>query len=155
MPESISLRWSAYEHEHIERGQDWYWALGVIAISIAIISVLLNDILFGLLIIVAAFTLALLARRPPHLVEFELSDRGIKTGQTLHLYEEILAFWVEDQGEATPVLLVDTTKLLAPNLIIPLEGIDPTDVRAYLKEHIEEIPMKEPIAHKILEFFGL
>ena len=152
---SIPLRWSAYEHEHVERGQDWYWALGTIAVCIAVISVLLSDVLFGILVLVAAFTLGLLATRAPHLVDFELSDRGIKTGETMHRYEEILSFWVEDHDVEVPLLLVDTTKFMSPNLIIPIEHIEPSLVRAYLKERVEEVPMKEPIAHKILEFFGI
>ena len=50
---------------------------------------------------------------------------------------------------------VDTTKWLSPNLIIPIEHIDPDLVRAYLSERAIEVHMKEPVAHKILEFFGL
>src|SRR3989344_4411045 len=42
-----ALRWSAYEHDHIERGSDWYWALGVVAISIAITAIILHDLLLG------------------------------------------------------------------------------------------------------------
>ncbi len=96
----------------------------------------------------------MIANIPPHLVRFEISHRGIRTGDTLHRYEEIISFWVEDEKGA-PLLLVDTTKFMAPNLIIPLENIDPHIVRAYLQERAEEIPMKEPLAHKVLEFFGL
>ena len=43
---------------------------------------------------------------------------------------------------------------MSPNLVIPLEGVDHEEVRAYLRERVDEVPMKEPLAHKILEFFG-
>jgi hypothetical protein len=156
MPENSSLRWSAYEHEHIERGQDWYWALGVAAASIAIASILLSDMLFGLLVIIAAITIALYSRRPPDITTFEISDRGIRINDVMHRYREVLSFWVEDEHEHhRPLLLVDTTKFLSPNLIIPIEGIDPRLVRAYLSERVKERHMKEPVAHKILEFLGL
>src|SRR3989344_2857487 len=126
MPQaSAPLRWHAYEHEHIERGSDWFWALGIFAQS------------------------------PPPLIEFELSDRGIRAGAIMHRYEEIISFWVEDHDADPPILLVDTTKWMSPNLIIPLTDMDPKQVRAYLLERSEEVPMKEPVAHKILEFFGL
>ena len=157
MPPSASapLRWQGYEHEHIERGNDWYWALGIAALCLATISVLLGDALFGLLILVAGVTLALMARRPPPLVEFELSDRGVRVGDEMHRYEEILAFWVEEHETNPPLLLVDTKKWMTPNIVIPIHSIDPKQVRAYLKERCEEVPMREPAAHKILEFFGL
>ncbi len=156
MPETrVVLRWSAYEHEHIERGSDWFWALGVIAVSAAIVSILFHDFFFAIVILLGAVIIGKLANVPPDLVEFELTNRGIRVGDTMHKFEEIISFWVEDHNVPRPLLLIDTTKLMAPNLIIPIEHIDPHVVRAFLKERVEEVPMKEPLAHKIMEFFGL
>lgn len=157
MPQSSApVRWSAYEHEYIERSADWFWALGIVAISIAVTSILFSNVLFAILIILAAFTIGLLARTPPELIEFEISHRGIRVGGTLHRYNEIISFWVEDEHDAPPLLLVDTTKFMSPNLIIPIENIDPHIVRARLEEAgVKEVPMKEPISHKILEFLGI
>ena len=155
MSSSAHIHWRAYEHEHVERTSDWYWALGIFALCTALISAIFGNFLFAILIIVAATTLGVLAQSPPPLVLFELSDRGIKTGEMMHRYEEIISFWVEDHDADPPILLVDTIKWLSPNLIIPLAGMDPKLVRAYLTERCEETPMKEPIWHKILEFFGL
>jgi len=156
MPQSrITLRWSAYEHEHIERGLDWFIALGIVAVSIGLVSILFHDFLFAIVIAIAAITIALLAQYPPELVEFEISERGVRVGGKLHRYDHIVSFWVEDELDARPILLIDTTKFMHPNIIIPIEHIDPHSVRAYLSEHAEEVPMKEPLSHKILEFFGL
>ncbi|HEY4524833.1 MAG TPA: hypothetical protein VJL39_00530 [Candidatus Paceibacterota bacterium] len=155
MPDQhVVLRWSAYEHEHVERGSDWYWALGIVAVSAALTSILFDDFLFAVLILLAAVVLVLLSRTPPESTTFEISERGIRVGTSLHRFDEVISFWVEDES-GKPHLLVDTTKFMAPNLIIPIEHIDPNLVRAYLKEHAEEVPMKEPVSHKILEFFGL
>jgi hypothetical protein len=156
MPQSrVILRWSAYEHEHVERGSDWFWALGIVAVSVGIVSILFHDTLFAVVIAVAAVTIAILAVHPPELVEFEVSERGIRVAGKLHRYDEIISFWVEDENGDRPMLLVDTAKFMHPHIVIPLEHIDPHEVRAYLREHAEEIPMREPAAHKILEFFGL
>ena len=154
-PQRIVLRWNAYEHEHVPRGSDWYWALGIIAVSAALTSIIFHDTLFAVLILFAAAILGMLANVPPEIVRFEISDRGIRIGDTMHKFEYIISFWVEEEGKERPLLLVDTTKLMAPNLIIPLENIDPHVVRTYLRDHAEEVPMKEPLAHKILESFGL
>lgn len=149
------LRWNAYEHEHIERGSDWFWALGIVAVSAAITSILFHDFLFAILILLGAAIFGLLANVPPELVRFEVSDRGVRIGDTLHRYDEIISFWVEDEKGPHPQLLVDTTKPMAPNLIIPIHDVDPHTVRLFLREHAQEVPMKEPFAHKLLEFFGL
>lgn len=155
MPEEISapLRWSAYEHEHLERGSDWFWALGIIAVSAALTSILLGNVLFAVLIVVAAATIGLIANHPPQLHEFELTEAGIRTGVTMHPYENIISFWVDEEPQE-PVLLVDTIAFMAPNLVIPLGETKPDAVREFLREYAEEVPMKEPLAHKVMEFFG-
>ncbi len=154
-PSRIILRWSAYEHDHVPRGNDWYWALGVVAVSAALTSILFHNILFGVLILIAAAALAMLANVPPDIVRFEISDRGIRVGDTMHRFEEIISFWVEEEHGDRPMLLVDTTKFMAPNLIIPLENVDPHAVRTYLRDHADEVPMKEPFGHRVFEFLGL
>jgi hypothetical protein len=154
--ENTTLRWSAYEHEHIERGSDWYWALGVIAISVAITSLLLGDLLFSVVILLGAIVLAMLSRTPPDIAHFEISDRGVRVGGRLHRFDEVISFWVdEEHHKGRPLLLLDTVKFMSPNLIIPIEHIDPKLVRAYLKERCEEVPMKEPLAHKIFDYLNL
>ena len=155
MADQSVLRWRAYEHEYVEHGSDWYWALGIVAVSAALMSILFRDFLFGIILLLGAVVLGLHARVKPELVEFEVSDRGIRTAGTLHNYKEILAFWVEDEKGPNPLLLVDTTKIMSPNLIIPIQNIDPHEVRLFLRRHAKEVPMREPVAHKILEMFGL
>ncbi|OGG50935.1 hypothetical protein A2763_02775 [Candidatus Kaiserbacteria bacterium RIFCSPHIGHO2_01_FULL_54_36] len=154
-PKRVILRWSAYEHEHVPRGNDWFWALGIVAVSAALTSILFHDFFFAILIVIAAAILGMLANVPPDLERFEISDRGIRVGEVMHAYEEVISFWVEEEHGDRPLLLVDTVKFMAPNLVIPLENIDPHVVRSYLRERVEEVPMREPFAHKILEFFGL
>src|SRR5437868_3233478 len=91
------VRWSAYEHDHVERSSDWFWALGIVAICAALTSILFHDLLFGALILLAAVILGLIARKPPELMEFELSDKGVRCSGKLHRYSEIISFWVEDE----------------------------------------------------------
>jgi hypothetical protein len=154
MAEGQILSWTGYEHEHVERGTDWFWALGVVAVCIAVVAVIMNDVLFALLIIIAATVIGMLAKVPPELTEFEVSDRGVRIGPDMHRFNEILAFWVEDEEDTRPLLLVDTKKFMSPNLVIPLDGVDPAHVRDIMRKHSKEVPMREPLAHKILEFFG-
>ena len=161
-PSRVILRWSAYEHEHIERGTDWYWALGIIAVCAALLAILFHDLLFGVVILCAAWALSLVAQTPPQLSTFELSERGIRINGTMHRFDEIISFWVDDEPHHMssaqhhrPFLLIDTVKFMSPNFVIPIEGIDPHAVRAFMKRRSKEVHMKEPIYHKIVEFLGL
>lgn len=152
---NTTIRWQAHEHAHIERGSDWYWGLGIAAVCLAVTAILLHNALFGLLIVVAAITLALHAREAPPLHTFEISERGVRVDDTLHHWDDILSFWIEEDNDEGPTLLVDTTKMLSPNLVISLEDVSIGDVRRLMVARCTEVPMREPVAHKILESLGL
>ena len=153
---SQALSWSAYEHDHVERESNWFWALGITAVCVALISILLSNVLFAILIVVAAITIGILARTPPVLTQFTLTERGIRVGDEMHRYDELVSFWVEENHHSGRAhLLIDTTKFMTPNIIVPLENIEPARVRMFLAEYVNETPMKEPLSHRVFEFLGL
>jgi len=51
------IEWDAHEYEHRERSPDWFWAVGIISVSVAVAAVIFGNIIFGILVIIAAFTL--------------------------------------------------------------------------------------------------
>lgn len=148
------LRWEAPEHKHAERGADWYWALGVIALSSALTAILFQNFLFALLIIVAAFTLGMFALREPQMAVFELDEHGLRIDDVIFRYGEMNAFWVDErEGEAT--LLIDTPRFMNPDIIAPIEGIDPGEVRAFFRaRRVPEIELTEPWTYKLFEALG-
>ena len=147
--------WHAYEHEHIEREADWYWAVGIVAVSAALTSMIFGDFLFAIIIVIALFTLALLARHKPELTRFEISSKGVRTGEHMHIYDDMIAFHITDEEEEEPHLLITTKKLMTQMIVIPIRHHDPADIRTFLKEHLKEMPLREPLGHKALEFFGM
>lgn len=155
MPNERSIQWEGFEHQHVERGSDWFWALGIVTISTALTAIVLGNILFALLIVVAGSTLGLLAKKPPRIATFELTDRGLHINETLYPYSIIHGFWIDEHAEAGTTLLVDTSRLFAPHLVIPIADINPQSIREHLLAYdIAEIELSEPLSHKLLEFIG-
>ena len=147
------LSWRAPEHQHTERGHDWYWALGIIAASTATTSILFNNFLFALLIVAAATTLGLVAHRRPEEVDFELGDRGLAIGEEFYPYSTMYSFWVG--GGERPTLLIDTPHFMTPDLVIPIQDLEPDLVREVLLEQgVPEIPLRESFYYRLLEFLG-
>ena len=133
-----NIMWTAPEHTHSHKGTDWFWALGIIAISGAIVALLFKNFLFAILIVVGSFTMSLLAAKPPRTLEFELSPRGILIDGSLYPYQMLLAFWIENKKGEHPLLLIDSSRFLTPHLLIPLEDVDADVVREYLLEYLKE-----------------
>jgi hypothetical protein len=149
------LEWNTFEHEHIHKTSDWFWALGIIAVAGAITSIIFSNILFAGVVLIGAFVLGMHAAKGPSMVHFKISHRGIIINKIMHPYTSLESFWVEDIDEnIQPKLLIKSKKLLAPHIVIPIKHISPEEVRSYLLEYLEEIEDDESLAQKIMESFG-
>jgi hypothetical protein len=147
------LTWEAHEHEYREKSSDWYWAVGIITLSIAAISIIFNDIIFAIFIIIGAFALCLASSKAPRILTYEITDRGIRVNDTLYLYQNLDSFWVE-VDEAEPKLLVKSKKFFMPYLIANLNDHEPDDVRTVLLGFLKEEEHTEPLGQKIMEYLG-
>lgn len=152
MPRDIT--WKALEHAHTEKTSDWFWALGIVAISSALVAILFQNVLFALLIVIASFTLALLAARPPRELTFSLTRRGILIDKALFPYQTLTAFWIQDIDTDNPVLIVDVHTIMTPHIIVSLEHTDAEQVHTYLSEYLPEKELFEPIEQIIFEKLG-
>lgn len=149
------LSWTTIEYIHQEKTTDWYWIVGIVTVSIAIISIIMSNIIFALLIIVASFTLSLFASKKPNDVDVVIDNLGIKVGKTIYPYIHLDSFWVETR-ENNDRILLKSKKLFMPLIIIFVEEsqVDPNDVRMLLLRHIDEEEHSEPFLHKLLVYFG-
>ena len=151
--ENLSLKWSAPEYHHYKRSNDWFWAVGIITLSIAILSFIFSNALFGVLILLSAGILIFYVVRIPEDIQYEINNRGVIVGKELHPYLTIEAFWIETRA-GEPKLIVKSKKMMMPYIIIPVHDDSVDDINTVLREFLEEKEMPEPASHKIMEYLG-
>ncbi|MES3031489.1 MAG: hypothetical protein V4697_03705 [Patescibacteria group bacterium] len=147
------ISWDAPEHFHTEKNNDWYWAVGIIAITAAALAVIFGNVIFGIFIIVATFALVVHASKHPKIVHYEINDRGIVVNDILYPFLGLESFWI-DAEERPAKALVKSHKTFMPYLTLNIEGVDPEEVRTILLNYIAETKHTEPLSQKILEMFG-
>ncbi len=148
------ISWQIEEYVHREKGPDWFWALGVIALASAAIAVIYHDILFAIFIIISAIILGFYAARPPEVIEIAISDTGIRIRNYFYPFEKIKGFAI-DENPLGNHLLIETTRAIAPVISIPLPTtIDTEGLEALLKTKLPEHPLKEHVAHRLMEHMG-
>jgi hypothetical protein len=148
------LTWQALEYKKKEKTVDWYWAVAVIVLSIAIIAIILGDGLFAIFIIVATITLLIFSAREPQWFEVTIDPRGFVIGRDHYPFANLDEFWVDITEKDSPKLILKSKKLTSPLIIIPIEGHDHLDVRAFLLNYLPEAELHEPLSHKIMERLG-
>jgi hypothetical protein len=154
--EKEPLSWEALEYEHKEKGRDWYWAIGIITFSTAVIAAMLGNYVFSLVLIVSGFALGVASSRKPKIVSFELKKTGISIEGKFMPYGSIKSFWVENNihHDGISKLIFKPRHGNAHLIVIPIEDVHPEDVRDYLIDMLLEEELSEPFLQKVAEYFG-
>jgi len=149
-----AVTWEAPEHTHFEKSNDWYWVLWIIAIGASIASFFWGNFLFALLILIAAVTVTLMCLKRPRIVPFGVMTRGVRCGDKLYPYSNLESYYIDEHNPEGPILLLKSKSLYSMLLVMPIpeEYID--DIEDLLRNRLPEEELQEPLAHKVLEFFG-
>jgi hypothetical protein len=155
----IKLQWSALEYEDKQRSADWFWALAVVVVTIALAAIIFSNYFFATLIILSGALLWFFAIKEPDTVYYELNDKGLKIRNRLYLYENILSFWVQhdpkQDGLVKPILFVRSERAVIPVITVPIPNDLAMDIRdAMLSKNVPEEEMKEHVAEKVMDYLG-
>ncbi len=154
MPEQPrGILWEAYEHHHDEKHSDWFWILGIMTLASAVASILLGNTLLGVLILIAGAVIAILATREPKIISYAVTQRGIRIDDRLYPYTTLDSFYIDEDAQFGPQLLIKSEKMFMPLLILPLPEDAQEDIEDIIAGRLPEEHIEEPFAHKLLEFF--
>ncbi len=149
------ISWHVQTHEHRERSSDWYWALGLLGLVGAGLSIFFGNVLLAIILVVGAGSIGLLAARGPREHEVKIDRRGITLDGTLYPYPAVQSFWVEEEA-GEPKLFLTTNNLLMPHISVPLDSAAHAgQVRAYLRGYLEEEEQWEHFGENVARLLGL
>ena len=151
-----SISWRALDHIKEPKSEDWFWIVGIVAIGIAVLAIFFNNILFALLVVLAAFSSFLLAYSAPREIDYEITRKGIRAGDTMYPFSTIESFWVVDEdGYERDRILVKSKKFFMPMITFPVgDGADLEEVRECLLQYTVEEEMHEPFYERLMSTFG-
>ena len=150
----FKIEWDAHEYEHKERSPDWFWAVGIIAVSIAIASIIFDNIIFGILVLIGTSALALFAARPPSILHVVVDEKGITRGKIRYSYSTLETFWIDTDHPHKKIIL-RSEKIFMPLIIVPLgDEVDVDVVHENLSKVLKEEFHSLPFVEKMLEYLG-
>ena len=157
MPASPELVWHVETHEHKEHTADWYWALGLITVAGAVLSVWFGNILLALILLIGVSAIVTLKLRGPREHQVRMDARGVTLDGTLYPWKSIHTFWVNaDDMRGGPCVYLTTHSLLTPRITVPLDSREHADeVRGFLKQFAQEEEQTPHFGEHLAEMFGL
>jgi len=149
------ITWTAAEYEPRNKSVDWFWGVGIVAVSFAIVAIIFENILFAIFILLAAFSLLLFTARTPHEVEFSLTKRGIRIDRTLYPYATLRSFWIHNHNNERKKLIVQSEKALMPYVTIPIPlNVDEEHIQDFLEQYLPEEEHPESMSEIVMEYLG-
>lgn len=149
-----AVTWEAPEHYHTEKSNDWFWVVGIVAITSAIASFFFGNFLFAILILVAAVSLSLVALRHPKVIPFSVTVRGVSVDDSFYPYASLDSYFIDEVNYPTPQLLLKTKKFYLPLVVIPLPDEYLDDIEDIISQRLPEEELEEPFINLVLEFLG-
>lgn len=151
---AFNMEWDAHEYEHKERTSDWFWAVGIISISVAIAAIIFGNIIFGILVLLAAFTLSIFASRPPTTLHIVVDEKGITRGKVHYPFQTLKSFWIDTDHPHKKIIL-QSEKMFMPLIVVPLsEKTDVEQLHKNLSVFLSEEFHSLPFIERLLEYLG-
>ena len=153
-PPVVAVEWKGQEFEFSPKSTTWYWTVGILSVGCAIAAFIVNNILFGIIILLAGCTVSLLGSRRPATHTFRLTNRGMHVGETVFPYENIKQFAID---EAEPKkLLFELKQGLVSVMTVPLGNADHRAVRMEFKNrNIEETEHLNTAVARLSDWMGI
>ena len=157
--DTYHISWQAPEYEHHEHGADWFWAVGIITVSLAVAFFIIGNILLALILLIGIGILLAHAKRKPQNVTYEISRKGIRAHATLYKWNSLESFWILEEHATEkkyigPKLLLTSQKQFMPHIVIPLDNAPLEEIHHLLSRMLHEIPQMEPFPHRIMRKLG-
>lgn len=149
---SNEISWTTPEYAHSKKPTHWYLAVILIIGSIIATALLFNNILFAILIFVAAVALLVFARREPRHVPVRINDSGILFDEYFYPFATLESFWVSELDHA---LYIKSKKFFMPYITIPLaDDTDHEILHEYLLEKLPDEEHHASVFERLMDYLG-
>lgn len=157
MPRGPLYEWYGTEYASQEKSADWFWALGIVSLAAILACILFNNFLLALVILAGSGALAAQAARRSREHHFSITEQGVTIDNALYPYESMVDFSILEYLDETlpPALSIKTNHILAPHLLIPINGPDPVEVYEYVLNHVPEGEHKHSFMDHLMHLLRL
>jgi len=151
-PPADPITWTASEYVQHDKQVVWYLALIVVVVLLLGLAIFMKAWTFAVLIIVMGIGIGVLAGRPPHTVNYTLSEYGLRVDDKSFAYHDFRAFGVVQDAALYSIVLIPNKRFMpAVNVYFPGElGEQIVDIfGSFLPMERIELDFVEKLARKI------
>jgi hypothetical protein len=108
----VIINWEAKEYLERDRNVGWFVGLIVVGLVLVGVAVWLQVWTFAALVVVSVVALMVYAKRPPRVLHYSLSAKGLSEGNKLYSFDQFKSFGVSNEGAHFSVVLTPKKRFL-------------------------------------------
>ncbi len=153
--ESLEFTWDSMEFEYKEKTKNWYIYVGIVTLLLIVLSIIIKDYLFGVLILIGGFLMFSLSTKKPEILPVEISQHGIKIHGDMYPYTDIYSFWIGQNKRNEAILLISTNRKISSTISVNIAPqINIMQIREFLLQFIKEKEIHESFTNRFIEKIG-
>ena len=115
------IRWRAYEYPYKKYSSEYRIGAVIIALSIAIISLINDNFLLAIISILGGAIFIIFSRKKPEYCEFCIDNDGIFAKNTLYEIETINGYNISSRNNKHTILSIETDNILHSLVHFPIK----------------------------------
>lgn len=131
------ISWETWEFPPHQRSRLWYIVMGILCVVLLVYAVFSSNFLFAIVVLMFAVITLVNSIRKPRRLSVHVTTLGIVLGNEFFPYDEMKDFSIVYKPPVK-TLYVDFKNSWKPMASIPLEGIDPNQLREQLLAFVFE-----------------
>jgi len=132
------LTWETLEFTKHERSFVWYIISGAVGIALLIYAILTASFPFAVIILMTGIIMLMSELRNPEQIEIHITTNGVLVGRHFYAYKEIKDFSIVYEPPKIKLLYLDFSSRWLPLNSIPLNEVDPNEIREVLRPFVIE-----------------
>ena len=154
MANKTIVNWEAREFIEYKKNAGWYAGMIAVVAVLCAIAVLIQLWTFLILVIVAAIALLTYTIRPPRMLHYSLSDKGLSEGNNLYAFEDFKSFGVLNENNHYCIMMVPRNRFgTRVRVYFPeAEGEQIVDV---FGAHLPMEPVKLDLLDRLVRFLRI
>ena len=113
MAKDTIVNWEAHEYVAHDKRAGWYVGLALIGLTLCALAAWLQQWTFLALIVVCVIALIVYTSRPPRLLHYSLSDKGLSEGNKLYSFKEFKSFGILGEDKRFSIILIPKKRFSA------------------------------------------
>lgn len=148
------ISWEA--EEYIVRDKTTWWYVGLIAVGLVLagISVWLQWWSFLIVVVLSIVSLIIYAMRPPRILHYSLSNKGLSEGDRLYDYAEFKSFGILQEGGHFAIVLTPV-KRFSPRMVVYFPQAQGEEIVDAFGARLPMAEVKLDVLDKMIKFLRI